>query len=167
MKKYLVSFICGFSFFLLGNLGSGVPAQADTISSLSDEAKQHFINERFSDADEVSTETTYQQGNLRAINMVTIAAATKRVSSTMGYTSYYITSGKPILTTATVVVYYGGYSKSSSVNVYGRPGSYSGGIYFSYSGKSQYFGCRVTSQVTTTMGPTSVSSRAGGLTLGK
>lgn len=41
-----------------------------------------------------------------------------------------------------------------------------GGIYYSYTGKSKYFSCSVTSQVTTTLGPTSVSSKAGGLTLG-
>lgn len=157
----------GLCLFVGGSLFFGRSASADSFSSLSDDAKQHFINDGFSENDDFIVKTEVQQNHMtRAINVITMVASTKRSSSTMGYTSYYITSGKPILV-ANTVLNYGSYNSTSKVNVYGSPTSYSGGIFFSYTGKSKYFSCRATSQVTTTMGATSVSCNVGGLTLGK
>lgn len=126
MKKKLGKLFLVLGLFLGISFFSNDKVSADTIDSLPEEARQHFISEGFSMTDEVFVESNVQQSELRAVNVVTIAAATKRVSTTMGYTSYYITSGKPILSTNTVVNY-GGYNSKSSVNVYGKPVSYSGG----------------------------------------
>lgn len=165
MKKIkLVLF--GLVLFVGMNFYFTEVASADSLSSLSEEVQQLFIDEGFSENDEFTVSSQLQTGGLyRAVNVINLAASTKRVNSTMGHTMYVITSGKPILA-ANTIARYGSYNSSSKVDVYGRPGVYSGGIYISYTGKSKYFSVKVESQVTTTMGTTPVNGNAGGLTLG-
>lgn len=140
---------------------------------LSEEEQSHFLDEGFNENNEYFQNSIIQQPEIKegmqqrlAINVITITGSTKKVSSTRGYTSYVITSAKPILKTITEATLSGYKSFPSTVIPYNSPTVSSGGIYSSYTGAKKYFTVRLASQVTTTLGTSPAGSGAGGVTLG-
>ena len=99
--------------------------------------------------------------------MLRLTASTKKISNTQGRTEYIITSpNSPMYRISTRLNLGNVQSYTQTVNLYNVTG-YSGGMYFTYTGKRNYYSVRLAMQVYNTFGVGSVSSTAGGLTIGK
>lgn len=102
--------------------------------------------------------------SLLDVNVVTLTGSTKKVDSTLAHAEYIISSGKP-LSSLNIRLTMGSHHFDSAVSLNGAY-VYSGGIYADYSGSKKYMACSLSAQYVSTLGPGTVSCRAGGVTLG-
>ncbi|WP_163652132.1 hypothetical protein [Listeria sp. PSOL-1] len=145
--------------------------QTKTFNELSEEEKNFFEKEGFNTNNEyyaaISIETPINSISTRRINVVTCIASTKKINATTGYTTYILTASRAGFLDLNTRLYYGETYRNSLVTPYNAPKIYARGIYFNYTSKKKYLPCRVTTQYYTSMGTGTVSSKAGGVTLGR
>ncbi|PTO34745.1 hypothetical protein [Enterococcus mundtii] len=132
--------------------------------------QEYFKSKGFDSSDTFYTTETVsdQDSKLRlSANVLRLTASTKKISNTQGRTEYIITSpNSPMYRISTRLNLGNVQSYTQTVNLYNVTG-YSGGMYFTYTGKRNYYSVRLAMQVYNTFGVGSVSSTAGGLTIGK
>ncbi|MGX7413462.1 hypothetical protein ACWOET_12515 [Enterococcus caccae] len=142
-------------------------------NDLPENVKAHFYSDGFSENDDFYQTTVIQPAdgnspakNQRLVNALVLHAATRKISNTMAYTSYTLVSSNSAMYKAEFSVTYRGKKFNSTVNIPNRF-DYNGGVYINHSGSKGYGGVRVTAQVYNGFGAGTVTSTAGGVTLGK
>lgn len=181
MKKFIIicaTILLGFNFYFPTTTKAETNESSNTTNdkveynSLSKEEKDIFKEQGFDENNEYFQSVVVQpvaKNNLARfrVNVIRLAGSTKKVNKTKGYTTYVITATTAGFSEINMRLDYGNKHKTSSVLPYGRPRAYSGGIYFSHTGKKKYLRCKLVAQFYTSMGLGTDYSSAGGVTLGK
>ncbi|MEI5995198.1 hypothetical protein [Candidatus Enterococcus mansonii] len=184
MKK-LTLFITSFALTFSLNFSLEAKAESTTneittdqknevdFSDLPENVKEHFYSDGFSENDDFYQTTIIQPAdansvakNQRLVNVLVLHAATRKIINTLAYTSYTLVSSNSAMYKANFSVTYRGKRFNSNVNIPNRY-DYNGGVYITYSGSKGYGSVRVTAQVYNGFGSGTVTSSAGGVTLGK
>lgn len=179
MKKlFSTFFVLVFVFIGVGISGNAVEAStaveqtgevAKTFDQLTAEEQSYFKSKGFGEEDIFYTQNI-EPKDPRArfsANVLRLTASTKRVNNTMGRTEYIITSPNSAMYRISNRLSLGSAkSYTQTVKLYNSYG-YSGGMYFTFTGKRQYYSVKLSMQVYNTFGVGTVSCSAGGLTIGR